>query len=57
MYKGKGHRLCGLEVRVPGFRPRGPELDSQRYQIFFVPVSGAESTQIREDECGATSKK
>jgi hypothetical protein len=26
-------RLCGLVVRIPGYRSRGPELDSQRYQI------------------------
>jgi hypothetical protein len=27
-------RLCGLVVRVPGYRSRGPGFDSQRYQIF-----------------------
>jgi hypothetical protein len=27
-------RLCGLAVRVPGCRPIGPRLDSQRYQTF-----------------------
>jgi hypothetical protein len=26
--------LFGLVVRVPGYRPRGPEFDSRRYQIF-----------------------
>jgi hypothetical protein len=26
--------LNGLEVRVPGYSSRGPELDSRRYQIF-----------------------
>jgi hypothetical protein len=27
-------RLCGLVVRVPGYRSRGLRFDSQRYQIF-----------------------
>jgi hypothetical protein len=26
--------LCGLVVRVPGYRSRGPGFDSQRYHIF-----------------------
>jgi hypothetical protein len=26
-------RLCGQEVRVPGYRSRGPGFDSWRYQI------------------------
>jgi hypothetical protein len=26
--------LCGLVVRVPGYRSRGPWFDSRRYQIF-----------------------
>jgi hypothetical protein len=26
--------LCGLEVRVPGCRPKGPGFDSQCYHIF-----------------------
>jgi hypothetical protein len=29
-------RLCGLVVRVPGYRFRGPGFDSLRYQIFWV---------------------
>jgi hypothetical protein len=31
-------RLCGLVVRVPGYRSRGPGLDSQLYQIFWEAV-------------------
>jgi len=27
-------RLCGLVVRVPGYRYRGPGFDPRRYQIF-----------------------
>jgi hypothetical protein len=29
-----GDRLCGQVVRVPGYRSRGTEFNSQRYQIF-----------------------
>jgi hypothetical protein len=31
-------RLCGLVVRVPGYRLRGPGFNSQRYQIFWGVV-------------------
>jgi hypothetical protein len=31
-------RLCGLVVRVPGYRSRGPGFGSQCYQIFCVAV-------------------
>jgi hypothetical protein len=29
------HRLCGLEIRVSGYRSRGPGFDSRPYQIFW----------------------
>ena len=32
------HRLCGLVVRVSGYRYRGPGFDPRRYQIFWVVV-------------------
>jgi hypothetical protein len=35
----KRYRLCGLVVRVPGCRHRGPRFDSRRYQIFRVALS------------------
>jgi hypothetical protein len=32
-------RLCGLVVRVPGCRLRGPGFDSRSYQIFCAGAS------------------
>jgi hypothetical protein len=31
-------RLCGLVVRVSGYRSRGPGFDSRRYHIFLEVV-------------------
>jgi hypothetical protein len=31
-------RLCGLVVRVPGYKRRGPGFDYRRYQIFCIAV-------------------
>jgi len=33
-YEGVCDRLCGLVVRVSGYRYRGPGFDPRRYQIF-----------------------
>jgi hypothetical protein len=54
-------RLCGLVVGVPGYRSRGPGLDSQRYQIFWEIV-GLERGPLslvsaREYNWGAAWKK
>jgi hypothetical protein len=40
-------RLCGLVVRVSGYRSRGPGLDSRRFQR--SSGSGTGSTQPHED--------
>jgi hypothetical protein len=34
-YINKLNRLCGLVVRVSGYRSRDPGFDSQRYEIFL----------------------
>ena len=38
VYNINTDRLCGLVVRVSGYRYRGPGFDSRRYQIFWVVV-------------------
>jgi hypothetical protein len=37
-FSHRGDRLCGLMVRVPGCKPRGPGVDFRRYQILCVAV-------------------
>jgi hypothetical protein len=31
-------RLCGLVIRGPGYRSRGPGFDSRRYKVFWEVV-------------------
>jgi hypothetical protein len=40
-------RLCGLVIRVPGYRPEGSGFDSRHYKKKSCG-SGMESTQPRE---------
>jgi hypothetical protein len=39
VYAVKFDCLCGLEVRVPGYRSRGPGFDSWHYKIFLEVVA------------------
>jgi len=41
-------RLCGLMVRVSGYRYRGPGFDPRRYHFLVVVGSGTGPTQPRE---------
>jgi hypothetical protein len=45
-YWKKVDRLCGLVIRVPGYRSRGPGFDSRRYHI-FLEVVGLERGPLR----------
>ena len=49
------YRLCGLVVRVSGYRYRGPGFDPRRYKIFWVVV-GLERGPLSlvRSNCGAT---
>jgi hypothetical protein len=55
-------RLCGLVVRVPRCRTRGPGFDSRRYQIFWVavglgrgPLSLCEERKVRSRKLRLTT--
>jgi hypothetical protein len=43
-------RLCSQVVTVPGYRPRGPGLDSWRYQIFLVDLERDPLSLVRINE-------
>ena len=55
-------RLCGLVVRVSGYRYRGPGFDPRRYRIFWVAV-GLERgplslvSWVNEKSSGSRSRK
>jgi hypothetical protein len=40
-------RLCGLVVRVPGYRFRGPGFDFRRYQIFLEGLERGPLSLVR----------
>jgi hypothetical protein len=39
--------LCGLVVRVPGYKSRGPGFDFRRYQIFLVGLERGPLSLVR----------
>jgi hypothetical protein len=54
------YRLCGLVIRVSGYRSRGPGFDFRRYHIFFKVVGlerGPLSLVSTIEELGATWMK
>jgi hypothetical protein len=50
----KMDRLCGLVVRVPGYRYRDTGFDYRRYHIFREVVGLERGPLSREDNLGAT---
>jgi hypothetical protein len=44
--KVKMDRLCGLVIRVSGYRSRGPGFDSRPYQIFWEERGGLERAPL-----------
>jgi hypothetical protein len=49
----QGDGLCGLVVRVSGYRSRGPGFDYRQYQIFWEVVGPLSlGPEIREYGCG-----
>jgi hypothetical protein len=51
--RSNGDRLCGLVVRVPGYRFRDSGFDARRHQIFWEVV-GLERGPISLEENVAT---
>jgi hypothetical protein len=51
-------RLCGLVIRVPGYRSRGPRSDFRCYQIFceVVDLEGNPLSLVRITEELSDSK-
>jgi hypothetical protein len=57
-YGSINDRLCGVVVKVPGYRFRGPSSIPGTTRIFVRSSgSGTGSTQPRDDNWGATSRK
>jgi hypothetical protein len=56
--KEKRDRLCGPLVRVPAYKSRGPGSIPGDTKFFLRNSgSGTGSTQPRDDNCGAFSRK
>jgi hypothetical protein len=48
-------RLCGLVVRVSGYRSSGPGFDSRRFQIFWEAV-GLERGPLGRNSSGSSQE-